>query len=337
MKVFQAGRGKAYTCGYLALPFLFCCFLGAAFPAWAESADGITDSEITATGDSPSLPTITRLDARDMAFKQYLADVEASRRLLFSSRQNLDLEKIASSLTIYSYVPRADDGLMAIAARCNIPYGTIASLNRFSGLDDFEPGKPLLLPSVPGIFVPESPDTDLERLIIAAREETTLILSIPREGKPERFRFKPGDDFSPTERIYFLDQGFRFPLKTFRLTSEFGPRINPVTGRPGTHQGVDLAAPIGTEVFAVRNGTVVDLGEDPIFGKYIIIRHMNNMVSLYGHLSSINVSFNEIVQSGGFIGRVGTTGQSTGPHLHFELRQNGQSQDPARLLGLFRR
>ena len=103
------------------------------------------------------------------------------------------------------------------------------------------------------------------------------------------------------------------------------------------HGGIDLAAPEGTEVYAVKNGTVMELGEDPIIGKYVIISHENNMVSLYGHLSSISPGTNLYanVQSNSIIAKVGSTGQSTGPHLHFELRQNGQSRDPARLLRLF--
>jgi murein DD-endopeptidase MepM/ murein hydrolase activator NlpD len=199
-------------------------------------------------------------------------------------------------------------------------------------------GKPMLLPSVPGIFIPEAPVTDLELLLFSARAGASdaALLSVPRDGKTERFRFIPGDDFSPTERVFFLNRGFRFPLQNFRVTSTYGPRINPVTGRPGMHGGLDLAAPEGTNVYAVKSGSVIDLGEDPILGKYIIISHDNNWVSFYGHLSMINTTLRVNLQSGSVIGKVGSTGQSTGPHLHFELRQNGQSRDPARLLGLFK-
>jgi len=232
---------------------------------------------------------------------------------------------------------------MGISARCNIPYGTLASLNRLSHAEDMANGTVLLLPSAPGIFIPENPKTDLERLLYSARTATDpgsgeegVVLSIPRGGKTERFRFIPGDDFTPTERIFFLHRDFHFPLQHFQVSSFYGPRTNPVTGKFSIHRGLDLAAPEGSEVYAVKNGTVADLGEDPILGKYIIIRHENNWVSCYGHLSSINTTLHAELQSGNLIARVGSTGQSTGPHLHFELRQNGQSRDPARLLGIFR-
>jgi murein DD-endopeptidase MepM/ murein hydrolase activator NlpD len=77
---------------------------------------------------------------------------------------------------------------------------------------------------------------------------------------------------------------------------------------------------------------VADLGEDPIYGKYIIIQQGESWVSLYGHLSRIETVLRSSVRSGSLIGRVGSTGQSTGPHLHFELRQNGKAQDPGRFL-----
>jgi hypothetical protein len=289
---------------------------------------------IPAFGLDSALPAIQRLDSRDTVFKQYISDIEAGRRLLFSPKQKAAGE-LASALTIYSYTPKENEDLLGIAARCNIPYGTLASLNRYSHLEDLTSGKPMLLPTMPGIFIPEIPATDLERLIFSSRQETAVTLFIPRDGSTEQFYFLPGDDFTPTERVFFLNRDFQYPLKHFQVSSAYGMRINPVTGQLGMHGGIDLAAPEGTEVYAAKSGTVTALGEDPILGKYVIISHENNMVSLYGHLSSISASLNANVKSGSIIAKVGSTGQSTGPHLHFELRQNGQSRDPARLLRLF--
>ena len=285
-----------------------------------------------------NLPLIPRLESRDVMFKQYQQDVERARRALFSPQLSPydKANELASSMTIFLYIPGGGEELISIAARCNIPYGTLASLNRLSHGEDMIPGKALLLPSVPGLFLPEKPLTDLERLLVSARAEGGANITVHRDGKTERFRFIPGDDFMPTERIYFLNRGFNFPLKNFEVSSFYGPRVNPVTGRPGTHQGLDLAAPEGTEVYSAKSGTVIDLGEDPVLGKYIMIGHENDWVSIYGHLSVITTALHEELQSANLIGKVGTTGQSTGPHLHFELRQNGQSRDPARLLRLFK-
>ena len=335
MTVKRSDKGKAGCPGaywprtllHSALPF-FCLCLFFAFPGAAVRADPI-----------PPLPVITHLDSRDTIFRQYISDVEAARRLLFSSRMDPSspstVEVFASCLTVYSYNPVDGDELMGIAARCSIPYGTLATLNRFSHGEDLAAGRVMLLPSVPGIFIPETPETDLERLIFSAREDSAVVLTIRREDITERFRFIPGDDFTPTERVFFLNRGFHFPLRHFQVSSPFGPRVNPVTGKAGIHGGLDLAAPEGSEVYAVKNGTVAAIGEDQVLGKYIILSHENNMASFYGHLSAVSTSVHAEVQSGSLIGRVGTTGQSTGPHLHFEIRQDGQSRDPASLLGLF--
>jgi murein DD-endopeptidase MepM/ murein hydrolase activator NlpD len=300
------------------LPFFISLFIVLAFPAWGE--------------DSP-FPLIERLDNGDAIFKQFLSDVELARRRLFSPGEG---GGIAESLTIFRYIPREGEDLLGLAARCAIPYGTIAVLNRLSNPADLAAGEPLLLPSAPGLFISEDPRSDLEQLLYSTRQDQEGIrLSITRKGKKELFRFYPGDDFSLTERTFFLNRGFRFPLRNFILTSPFGPRINPVTGRPGVHHGMDLGAPEGTEVYAAREGRIAEIGEDPVYGKYLIIAHGEEWISLYGHLQTIDVILHEHVQPVSLIGRVGSTGQSTGPHLHFEIRRNGKALDPKKQLRIF--
>jgi murein DD-endopeptidase MepM/ murein hydrolase activator NlpD len=161
----------------------------------------------------------------------------------------------------------------------------------------------------------------------AAWAEVTL----RSQGVPIRFRFYPGAFFSPTERAFFLNVAFRFPLPSGRVTSAFGLRRNPITGTLKRHEGVDLAAPEGTEVYAVRDGIVAEIGYDPIYGNYVVLEHDGSWRSLYGHLSETLTALRKNVRSGTMIGRVGSTGQSTGPHLHFEVRQNGEARDPAAL------
>jgi murein DD-endopeptidase MepM/ murein hydrolase activator NlpD len=288
----------------------------------------------------PAFPEINRLDNGDVLFRQYLSDVEAARGRIFNRRdaENRDAGSagaaLADGLTIYAYTPGPGEDLLSLAARCSIPYATLVTLNRLptaaAGLNT------LLLPSMPGLFIPENPRTDLEMLLSSTRNDGRGTLVTVRQGREtERFRFIPGEEFTPTERAFFLNPGFRFPLRSYRLTSSFGPRINPVTGNPRFHAGLDLAAPAGTEVFASRQGVVTEQGYDPVYGNYIIISH-GDWTSLYGHLSEIYTVLRNNVESGSLIGRVGSTGQSTGPHLHFELRQRGIAQDPGKYLYLFK-
>jgi murein DD-endopeptidase MepM/ murein hydrolase activator NlpD len=333
----------------------------------------------TGGADVPAFPVIGRLEVGDTAFRQYQADVENARRLLFSRRRAgpsgggpgsgraadtppaapapgpladgpladgpladgpladgpLADGPLAEALTLYEYTVKGED-LLALAARCNIPYSTIATLNRLPHIRELSDGTVLYLPSMPGLFIPENPENDLEQLMGSFRgSEDGFIITVRRGGAGERFLFIPGADFSPTERSFFLTGGFRFPLNNFTLSSGFGPRINPVTGNPRFHQGLDLAAPLGADVYAARDGVVTEIGEDPIYGKYIIIEHNDNWTSLYGHLSSVNTDLRKSVRSGNLRGKVGSTGQSTGPHLHFEIRQHGKAQNPDKLL--FRR
>jgi murein DD-endopeptidase MepM/ murein hydrolase activator NlpD len=281
---------------------------------------------------TPNFPLIARLEPGDGLFSQYLADVESARRRLFGGN-GLSMPALAESLTIYAYTLASGEDLLRLAARCNVPYAALATLNRLPHASALASSGTVLLPSMPGLFIPETPQSDLEQLLRSTRDDTEgVVVTVRYGGRREQFRFIPGADFSPTERTFFLNANFRFPLRNYRITSSYGPRVNPITGNLRLHQGLDLAAPLGTEVFATRDGVVIDRGEDGIYGKYIILQHGDNWVSLYGHLSEFNVLLRDEVRSGGLLGKVGSTGQSTGPHLHFELRQSGRAQDPGKYL-----
>ncbi len=121
---------------------------------------------------------------------------------------------------------------------------------------------------------------------------------------------------------------FSWPV-TGTITSPFGWRPNPFGGSPEFHQGLDIAAPTGTTVTAAAGGTVIMAQWYGGYGNYILIDHGGGYSTGYGHLSAIYVSNGQTVTRGQAIGAVGSTGQSTGPHLHFEVRINGKPVDPA--------
>jgi murein DD-endopeptidase MepM/ murein hydrolase activator NlpD len=98
------------------------------------------------------------------------------------------------------------------------------------------------------------------------------------------------------------------------------------------HAGIDLAAPQGTDVYAAREGRVTESGTSKVLGEYVVIAHDGNWSTVYGHLSKRLVRLNDKVESGMIIGKVGSTGESTGPHLHFEVRSQGQPRDPEQLI-----
>ncbi|MBL7663134.1 M23 family metallopeptidase [bacterium] len=124
---------------------------------------------------------------------------------------------------------------------------------------------------------------------------------------------------------------FVFPLMAAKLSSKYGTRKHPVYRYVRHHNGVDLQAPEGSHVRAVKNGQIVFADNYAGYGKLVTIDHGNGYASLYGHLDEILVNPGTIVKAGTLIGRVGSTGISSGPHLHFEWRQNGKSIDPLKV------
>lgn len=118
------------------------------------------------------------------------------------------------------------------------------------------------------------------------------------------------------------------PMEFSRVTSGFAMRFHPILNKWKAHLGVDYGAPTGTPVRTVGDGVVQFAGQQNGFGNVIYIRHANNRVTVYGHLSRINVKKGQHVEQGQYVGAVGMTGWATGPHLHFEFRVNGQQKDP---------
>lgn len=118
------------------------------------------------------------------------------------------------------------------------------------------------------------------------------------------------------------------PVRSRQLTSGFGLRTNPVIGYRALHAGVDFAAPIGTPIVATSQGTVGVAGWSGGYGLLVTLDHGNGVQTRYGHMSGLNVVAGQKVSVGDIIGYVGSTGRSTGPHVHYEVRVGGRPVDP---------
>ena len=157
------------------------------------------------------------------------------------------------------------------------------------------------------------------------------------EGKDlEYFKFITDDGFVD----YFNREGknvkksiLKTPLDGARISSNFGMRKHPISGFNKMHKGVDFAAPTGTPIYAGGNGVIEFLGTNGGYGKYIRIRHNNGYKTAYAHLSKYKkgISKSIRVNQGDVIGYVGNTGNSTGPHLHYEIMYNGKHVNPLKL------
>ncbi|WP_431127333.1 peptidoglycan DD-metalloendopeptidase family protein [Variovorax paradoxus] len=119
------------------------------------------------------------------------------------------------------------------------------------------------------------------------------------------------------------------PVEFSRVSSGFAMRMHPILNSWRQHNGIDFAAPTGTAVRSVGDGTVDFAGTQSGYGNIVIVKHRNNQQTAYAHLSRVDVKAGESISQGQTIGAVGSTGWATGPHLHFEFRVNGEYQDPA--------
>lgn len=122
------------------------------------------------------------------------------------------------------------------------------------------------------------------------------------------------------------------PITTSWYSSNFGWRIDPFTGKNAMHEGVDYMVPEGTPIFASAGGVVVYADTHPQYGNMVEIDHGNEVITRYAHASKLLVKVGDVVRRGREIARVGSTGRSTGNHLHFEVRYKGIAQNPVRFL-----
>jgi murein DD-endopeptidase MepM/ murein hydrolase activator NlpD len=300
---------------------------------------------LSAAAARSDYPEIRRLSSEDVLFRQLQQDLQSYYKAINRGRPALSgagsvrpgdgSEDQIPPLRFFSLARPEKMDLFSLSARLNLPYDTLATLNGISGPLGLERLQRLVVPNLPGLFVPEKPLSSFEEILAAIsagarRGCLPVVVGLP--GGSRRFGFYPGQSFVAVERAFFLNILFRYPLPMVLISSAYGPRSDPLTGSQEFHHGVDLAAPTGTEVYAARDGWVEEAGWDPELGYVVVLGHEGGYQTVYGHLSEILVALKQRVRSGMIIGKVGSTGQSTGAHLHFEVRRKGSSRDPIPLL-----
>lgn len=263
-------------------------------------------------------PVINKLSHKDVIFKQYCQDVEENYKLYASGK--------SANQFFYEYTATDDDTLQSIASRCNITQETLATVNSISSVHESLKGKKLFLPTANGLFITKKPKSLIESLI-AARHFDYKNFVCYNLNDIELY-FILGERFTSTERAYFLNDQIRSPLPDGIVSSSYGLRVSPISGEQKFHNGIDLAASENSPVFSCLTGTVSEIGNSEVYGNYVVISHDKNLKSFYAHLNSYCVAKGQIVSTGSTIGYVGSTGYSTGPHLHFEIDLEGKKQNP---------
>ncbi len=237
---------------------------------------------------------------------------------------------------VLSYMVPEERTLFEIASQLMLPYSTLATLNRLAN-PRVPAGTELLVPTRPGIFVYRSPQTLLEERINRRLNDsddavTGEELVVPGANGSIPVRQFPGTDFVPEERQLFLQIVFDDPVPVGVISSSYGYRHHPLTDIWSFHYGIDLAADFGEPVVIAAEGTVTQVTRDPWLGLSIEIDHAGGYSTRYAHLQETFVSAGTFVKRGATIGTVGSTGFSTGPHLHFEVIQDGDHKNPIRYL-----
>lgn len=215
---------------------------------------------------------------------------------------------------IFYTVKRGDD-LSSIAKKFGVKNKEIVKTNVLTSKK---------LKSGQKLFI-ENPNMNLAKKVeIKKMEKESKMLA-----KKSR-RDKQAAKIFEEEKEEIKDSGiaFSWPCKWKGVSSPFGSRLHPVLRRYIFHEGVDLQGKRGDAVSAAKSGTVIYSGWMSGYGKLIIIDHGNGYTTRYGHLNSISVEKGAEVSAGDYIGEIGSTGRSTGPHLHFEIRKNGRPVDP---------
>lgn len=180
------------------------------------------------------------------------------------------------------------------------------------------------------------PDNNTEDAVASVKQEESTTIVFEAENVSEIAVKEESVKVSPqslaVKKSQSKTQKMIFPVEDGRYTSYFGERTDPISEGNDYHKGLDIGADEGDKIRAVYDGVVISVGEDSRSGKYVFLEHKNGQVTFYCHCSEILVTEGLVIRQGETIALVGSTGYSTGPHLHFEVRVDGESIDPLPLL-----
>ena len=250
-----------------------------------------------------------------------------------------ELEKLfRQPVSFQSYTVKSGDTISGIAKKFGLKnISTLISINDIDNVRALAAGQKLKVPSIDGLFYTVQRGNSLAGLSTKFNVSMEELLDVNELESSElavgQRLFIPGAKMDSAKLQQAMGEMFRCPITAkFRISSRFGPRLDPFTGARSYHTGVDYACPMGTPITAAASGTIAFTGVSPVFGNYVIIRHSNGYQSLYGHMSQIIAKKGQYVSQGTRIGLVGSTGYSTGPHLHFTVYKNGKLVDPMSLV-----
>ncbi len=242
---------------------------------------------------------------------------------------------LLNSLKVTQYATQPGDTLSRIASRFKLNIDTLVSFNDIRDARAVSTGTILDIPNSDGLKYTVRRGDTLQGIARNSGVELNGVLdwnglasSVIKSGQQ---LFLPGARMNSTDLGRVLGTLFRYPVFG-GISSYFGYRPDPFTGVRSLHNGIDIVNKPGTAILAAMSGTVADVGFNRTYGNYVLIKHAGGYQTLYGHMIRYVVDRGQKVQQGQKIGELGTTGYSTGPHLHFSIFKNGDAVDPLRFL-----
>ncbi len=277
----------------------------------------------------------------NLLYPFFLRDMEESEDFLITDGNDsiVEYDGYFKRIEFQTHVIRSRDTLSKIARRYHSNIDTIISFNKIKGPKSLRMGAVLLIPTVKGILHTVKSRETLSKIALRYKKYKVRVKDIVfineivnnRITRGERL-FIPGAKLPKESPLRKLQNVFARPVSG-KLVSGVGGRYHPVYRRYKFHSGLDIRARYGAPVKATRNGKVTFAGWRGGYGKLIIIDHGRGLSTYYGHLSRILVRRGMRINRKRLIGKVGSTGISTGPHLHFEVRKHGK---PQKILGRFK-
>ena len=242
---------------------------------------------------------------------------------------------LSPTLSVTKYKVKPGDSVSGIANQFSLRTDTVVSYNGITDVYRLRAGEELQIPDMDGVIYVVRKNDNLSAIAGRHSAQLNRILDV---NNLQSSLIQPGDVlFIPGARMNSID--LRRAMGTLfikpavgRLSSTFGMRDDPFSGVRSMHNGVDWANATGTTVKASNHGTVSIVGEQRVYGKYVMIDHQGGYQSLYAHLDSYSVRKGDYVEQGSTIGEMGNTGRTTGPHLHFSIYFNGKPLDPLKFV-----
>jgi murein DD-endopeptidase MepM/ murein hydrolase activator NlpD len=260
------------------------------------------------------------------------AETAKSQPASAKAQQQASPVRKSERVQIVQHRVQPGESIWRLAKKYGVSVSTIVNANKIKEKSVIQPGDRLRIPDRSGVFHKTAKKESLSEI---ARRYKVSPEAVKRANGIAANMLPPGKEIflpgaKPLPEIYYVKQKvFSWPIRAKnRLTSGFGWRVHPITGNRSFHTGIDIGAAYGTPIHAAADGVVIFSGNGGSYGNMIILRHKNGLFTVYGHASKLIAKKGQFVRRGQKIALVGSTGASTGPHLHFEVKGTEKHVNP---------